>query len=153
MEDVFIYEVETYMAGQILVKTDRESMAIGLELRAPFLDVEFAEFALALPESLKLSLSQSKIVLCEAFESLWNAEVANNHKRGFDSPIQDWLKSPRFAELIEDFLHHRDRKIHALMNFGAKKDWSRFKPQQVYNFLVLSMWLESNSFSMPPISV
>ena len=153
MEDVFLYDIETYMAGQILVKTDRASMANGLELRAPFLDVEFAEFALALPASLKMSSSQSKIVLRKAFESLWNAEVANNYKRGFDSPIQVWLKTPKFAQLIEDFLHNRDRKIHGLVNFGAKKDWSRFNPQQVYNFLVLSMWLETNSFSMPPISV
>jgi asparagine synthase (glutamine-hydrolysing) len=152
MEDVFLYDIETYMAGQILVKTDRASMANGLELRAPFLDAEFAEFALALPSSLKLSSSQSKIVLRKAFDSLWNSEVANNYKRGFDSPIQDWLKTPRFAQLIEDFLHNSDRKIHGLVNFGAKKDWSRFNPQQVYNFLVLSMWLESNSFSRPPIS-
>lgn len=153
MEDVFLYDIETYMAGQILVKTDRASMANGLELRAPFLDIEFAEFALALPSTLKLSSSQSKIILREAFESLWNTEVANNYKRGFDSPIQDWLKTPRFGQLIEHFLHHRDRKIRGLVNFGAKKDWSRFNPRQVYNFLVLSMWLEANSFSMPSVSV
>jgi asparagine synthase (glutamine-hydrolysing) len=148
MEDVFLYDIETYMAGQILVKTDRASMANGLELRAPFLDVEFAEFALSLPASLKLSSTKSKIVLRQAFQSFWNDEVANNYKRGFESPIQDWLKTPRFEELIESYLLNRNRKIHGLLSLGSKKALYGFKPKQIYNLLVLAMWLEGNSFLM-----
>jgi asparagine synthase (glutamine-hydrolysing) len=148
MKDVFLYDIETYMAGQILVKTDRASMVNGLELRAPFLDVEFAEFALSLPASLKLSSTKSKIVLRQAFQSLWNDEVANNYKRGFESPIQDWLKTPRFEELIESYLLNRNRKIHGLLSLGSKKALYGFKPKQIYNLLVLAMWLEGNSFLM-----
>lgn len=146
MEDVFLYDIETYMAGQILVKTDRASMANGLELRAPFLDVEFAQFALSLPASLKISSSKSKIVLREAFHSLWNDEVSSNRKRGFESPIHDWIKTARFLELIESCLLNRNRKIYSFINLDLKDALSHFKPQQIYNLLVLSMWMEGNSF-------
>lgn len=149
MEDVLFYDTETYMAGQILVKTDRASMANGLELRAPFLDVEFAEFALSLAADLKISSGSSKIVLRRAFEAAWNEEVARNHKRGFGSPIERWLQTPAFRGLGDDYLGRRDRKIHQIIRFDWPGDSARFPLPLTYHLLVLSLWMEQNSFSWP----
>lgn len=147
MEDALLYDTETYLAGQILVKTDRASMASGLELRAPFLDADFAEFALSLPADLKISRASSKIVLRHAFEKSWSEEVSNNYKRGFGSPIAKWLQTPEFHDLIENYLGHPDRKIHRLVRC-PKTDMALSAPL-IYNILVLSMWMETNAFSFP----
>lgn len=149
MEDALLYDTETYMAGQILVKIDRASMAHGLELRAPFLDVEFAEFALGLPADLKISRTSSKIVLRQAFEAAWNEEVAKNYKRGFGSPIEKWLRTPAFLSLIDDYLVRPDRKIREIIRFAAPSDPGNFRAPLTYNLLVLSLWMEQNSFSFP----
>jgi asparagine synthetase B (glutamine-hydrolysing) len=146
MEDVFLYDIETYMAGQILVKTDRASMANGLELRAPFLDAEFADFALVLPSCLKISGSDSKIILRKAFEAIWNIEVATNRKRGFESPISEWLTTSSFIELSKTFLDTKQCKIKKLLNIG---NLNHLNSRQKYCLLVLSLWMEENSFSLP----
>lgn len=149
MEDALLYDTETYMAGQILVKTDRASMANGLELRAPFLDVDFAQFALGLPANLKISRRSSKIVLREAFESVWNAEVANNYKRGFGSPVDKWLRMPSFQELTGSYLGNPGRKIYNVVRRSALSDGNKIPDALHFNLLVLSMWMERNSFSFP----
>lgn len=149
MEDALFYDTETYMAGQILVKTDRASMANGLELRAPFLDVEFAEFALSLSADLKISRTSSKIVLRQAFEAAWNEEVATNYKRGFGSPIEKWLRTPAFQSLVDDYLVRPDRKIHEVVRYAPPSDPGYYPAPLAYNLLVLSMWMEQNSFSFP----
>ena len=149
MEDALLYDTETYLAGQILVKIDRASMANGLELRAPFLDVEFAEFALSLPAALKISHASSKIVLREAFETVWNEEVATNYKRGFGSPVEKWLRTPAFKSLVDDYLVRPDRKIHEIVRYAPPSDPGNYPAPLTYNLLVLSMWMEQNSFSFP----
>jgi asparagine synthase (glutamine-hydrolysing) len=122
-------------------------MANGLELRAPFLDVDFAEFALGLPADLKISRSSSKIVLRQAFQSVWNEEVATNYKRGFGSPIEKWLEKPAFQNLVGDYLGRRGRKIHEVVPC-IPPDMGTLRAPLTYNLLVLSMWMEQNTFSL-----
>lgn len=147
LEDALFYDAETYLAGQILVKTDRASMANGLELRAPFLDADFAEFALALPAALKVSRESCKIVLREAFATAWSEEVAVNRKRGFGSPLNKWMQTPAFRGLVEDYLVRGDRKIHGVLGGNSLADLRHFPVPLTYHLLVLSMWMEKNSFS------
>lgn len=147
MEDALFYDTETYMAGQILVKTDRASMANGLELRAPFLDVDLAEFALCLPASLKISRTSSKIVLKKAFESAWSEEVANNYKRGFGLPVDKWFQTDGFRALVGSYLERPDRKIRDFVRYSPSSNQGDTPASLKYNLLVLSMWMERNSFS------
>ena len=53
--DILKNDISDYLPGDILVKTDRASMANGLELRTPFLDVDFASFCMSLPYNLKIN--------------------------------------------------------------------------------------------------
>lgn len=108
--------------------------------------MELAEFALSLPSALKISRANSKITLRQAFESAWNEEVATNYKRGFGSPIEKWLRTPAFRNLAGDFLTCRDRKIHEIIRYEPSSD---FPAPLTYNLLVLSLWMEQNSFAFP----
>ena len=146
IEDGINHDIETYMAGQILVKTDRASMANGLELRAPFLDRDFAEFAMALPMRMKINKKESKILFRRAFENLWNREVRSNFKRGFGSPISEWFKTPNFQVLINEYLKKRSSDLFSLLDFQGTQNLlanGRVAPQKIYSLLVLSLWIEN----------
>jgi asparagine synthase (glutamine-hydrolysing) len=145
LDAVFRCDIEGYMAGQILVKTDRASMAHGLELRSPFLDVEVAEFLLGLPARLKIVKGRSKWILREAFESLWSASVSKGPKRGFDSPLEVWLQGSGFQKLIWERLRDpRSRIWTILAPENLEVTLQNLTPQQTYNLLNLSIWMEKN---------
>jgi asparagine synthase (glutamine-hydrolysing) len=83
-----------YLVDDLLVKTDRLSMAHSLELRVPFLDPEVAAFALALPTAHKVRGLAKKRLLREALAPLLPAEVVGGRKQGFSIPIAAWLRGP-----------------------------------------------------------
>lgn len=61
--DVMRWDLSNYMVGDILTKIDRASMAHGLELRAPFLDLDLATFCISLPDHLKIADDMDKVVM------------------------------------------------------------------------------------------
>jgi len=76
-------DLHTYLPGDILVKTDRTSMAVSLELRPPMLDHEFMAWGMALPAHVKLSGGVGKRVLREAMAPHLPADLLWGAKRGF----------------------------------------------------------------------
>ena len=100
---IYIY-AKTYMTDDILVKVDRASMANSLEVRAPFLDKEFAAFALTIPPDFKLkNFFNGKWILKDAFKSALPAETLKKKKQGFAVPVAKWLKSDLKHLLLEAF--------------------------------------------------
>jgi len=83
-----------YLVDDLLVKTDRLSMAHSLELRVPFLDQRVAEFALALPTALKVRGLAKKRLLRQALAPLLPQEVVRGRKQGFSIPLAAWLRGP-----------------------------------------------------------
>lgn len=76
-------DVNTYLPGDILVKTDRTSMAVSLEVRPPLLDPALVAWGMALPAGLKLVGGQGKAVLREAAAPLLPPGLAERRKTGF----------------------------------------------------------------------
>jgi asparagine synthase (glutamine-hydrolysing) len=83
-----------YLVDDLLVKTDRLSMAHSLELRVPFLDQRVAELAFALPRKLKVRGFDKKRLLRRALEPLLPREVVHGRKQGFSIPLAAWLRGP-----------------------------------------------------------
>jgi asparagine synthase (glutamine-hydrolysing) len=71
---------------------DRTSMAHGLEVRSPFLDVELLEFATRLSPSLKVRGFSLKRVLKRAVEDLLPTEILSRPKHGFGVPLNRWFR-------------------------------------------------------------
>ena len=93
-----------YLAGQNLVNADRASMAVGLELRAPFLDHTFVEFLGQIPSSLKLTgFRRWKALLKESLADRLPAEVLRRGKQGFGAPFGAWFRGP-LADLLRETL-------------------------------------------------
>jgi asparagine synthase (glutamine-hydrolysing) len=85
-------DLGVYLADDLLVKTDRASMAHSLEARVPFLDPLVTNLALALPTRLKIRGLRKKVLLRRAVEPLVPARIASGRKRGFSIPAAAWLR-------------------------------------------------------------
>jgi asparagine synthase (glutamine-hydrolysing) len=83
-----------YLVDDLLVKTDRSSMAHSLELRVPFLDNEVAAMALGLATPLKVRGLAKKRLLRQALAPLLPREILHGRKQGFSIPVAAWLRGP-----------------------------------------------------------
>jgi len=81
-----------YLVDDLLVKTDRASMAWSLEARVPFMDPVVTTFAFSLPARQKVRGFQKKRLLRKAVAQLLPDEVVHGRKRGFSIPAAAWLR-------------------------------------------------------------
>lgn len=147
LDAVMREDLQNYMPGDILVKIDRASMAHGLELRAPFLDWKFAEYALALPWSLKIDEEGEKRVFREAFAELWTDRVRARRKQGFGAPIERWLTTPSIHALRR-VLDDPDARIFSLISFEKSRRFVKANDQRTWSLLVLALWADAHDFSL-----
>jgi asparagine synthase (glutamine-hydrolysing) len=141
-------DLGTYLVDDLLVKTDRASMAHSLEARVPFLDSVVTGFALALPTRHKVRGLRKKVLLRKAAEPLLPPEVVHGRKRGFSIPAAAWLRGELepFARdtLSADTLRRqgffRHEPVQRLLNehVSGTQDWSR----QLWCLLAFTLWHE-----------
>ena len=85
-------DINTWLAGDILVKADRMTMAHGLELRVPFLDPAVMAVAAQLAKEEKTGGGTTKYALREAMSELLPRSAVERAKLGFPVPVGHWLK-------------------------------------------------------------
>lgn len=131
-----------YMPGDILVKTDRASMAHGLELRAPFLDVDFASFCISLPSRLKITSQESKSILRRCYSQSWTESVRIRSKCGFGAPVVKWLERKEVADLKNKTLNNPNHILFSLIPFQGSRPFVESNTYQTWILLTLGIWLE-----------
>jgi asparagine synthase (glutamine-hydrolysing) len=94
MSMVQYLDLKTYLVGDILTKVDRASMAHSLEVRVPFLDHEFVEWAATIPSTLKLRRGEGKYLLKKSLEPVLPESVLYRRKMGFAVPLDRWFRGP-----------------------------------------------------------
>ena len=137
-----------YLVDDLLVKTDRASMAHSLEARVPYLDEVVAGFALSLPAHLKVRGLAKKRLLRKAVAPLLPRSVVYGKKRGFSIPAAAWLRGPLvpFAreilspETVRRQGYFRPEVVSRLLedHVVGRKDLSR----QLWGLLTFGLWLE-----------
>lgn len=98
------FEATAKLAGDILVKVDRMSMANSLEVRCPLLDHELAELAQSIPTSWKMRDGQGKAILIDALGDRLPAGLLQRKKMGFGVPLSHWFRGPLRAFLRDHLL-------------------------------------------------
>ena len=81
-----------YLVDDLLVKTDRASMAHSLEARVPFLDPAVTSFAFSLPAKHRVNGFRKKVLLRKAVAPLVPEQIVRGKKRGFSIPAAAWLR-------------------------------------------------------------
>ena len=116
-------------------------MANSLEMRAPFLDVAFAEYAASLPWSLRVRDHVYKLVFREAFGSLWPEALRTRSKQGFGAPVPDWLQRPSVRGLWNDLVASPASPLGAYFDLQKlHRILPRLHPYQHWSLLVLAVW-------------
>jgi asparagine synthase (glutamine-hydrolysing) len=137
-----------YLVDDLLVKTDRASMAHSLEARVPFLDTAVSDLALALPTHMKVRRLQKKLLLRRAVEPLLPREIVHGRKQGFSIPAAAWLRGELqpfardvlSAETIRRQGFFRPDAVTALLDrhVARREDLSR----QLWCLLSFTLWFE-----------
>jgi asparagine synthase (glutamine-hydrolysing) len=137
-----------YLVDDLLVKTDRASMAHSLEARVPYLDPVVATLALALPTDLKVRGFSKKRLLRKAVAPLLPRSVVYGRKRGFSIPAAAWLRGPLvpFArevlspEAVRRQGYFRPDAVTRLLDdhVAGREDLSR----QLWGLLTFTLWHE-----------
>lgn len=149
MERMQCADTQLYLAEDILTKVDRASMAVSLEVRAPFLDQRVAEFAASLPENYKLRGRTTKYILKRAAQPLLPPFVTRRGKKGFGVPVAEWIKGS-LRPLARDLLSpDRIRKsglfnadyVTKLLDEHERGVANHRKP--LWTLLMFELWQES----------
>ena len=103
----------TFLTDDILVKVDRASMSVSLEVRCPLLDTRLVEFAWSLPLSMRLQGLKGKIVLRNVLKRYVPPELTERPKKGFAVPVSEWIKGPlrEWAEQLLDETRLREQGL------------------------------------------
>jgi asparagine synthase (glutamine-hydrolysing) len=141
-------DLGVYLVDDLLVKTDRASMAHSLEARVPYLDTVVTNLALALPTRHKVRGLSKKVLLRAAAEPLLPPEIVQGKKRGFSIPAAAWLRGelePFARETLSAGTLRRQgffepRVVHRLLDdhVGGREDLSR----QLWGLLAFTLWHE-----------
>lgn len=148
IEKMQYLDMNFYLAEDILTKVDRASMAVSLEVRAPFLDHKVAEFASSLPFEYKLKGRNTKYILKQSVKDLIPQSIINRPKKGFGIPIAEWLKG-RLNPLMNDMLSAErinkqgffdSQYVEKLIKNHEKGISNNYK--QLWTLLVFQIWFE-----------
>lgn len=147
---VLAAQIEWWLPDDLLHKADRMSMANSIELRCPFLDVEFASFCSTLRAEHKvrggIPEPNRKIALKRAFRDLLPDGIALQRKRGFTIAAYQWLENE-----LAPYAEHQLLRKEALGNSLISEEYRRqiltesragSGPAQhrAWNLILLNLW-------------
>ena len=142
------FDQKYYLADDILVKSDRMSMAHAVEVRPPFLDHRIVEFAATLPRGLKIRGSRQKLVLRELRKAKLPATILEGKKTGFDIPAHEWLRGTLRSWLVET-LREGTRTHGDLFHAGAVEELLQRHLNReanvgyhLWGLLILFLWMK-----------
>jgi asparagine synthase (glutamine-hydrolysing) len=151
IDQMMLLDTLSYLPDDILVKVDRASMAVALEVRAPLLDHRVLEFAWRQPLALKLQGGRGKLMLRRLLSRYVPAELWERPKTGFGVPVYQWLRGPLrpWAESLLDQARLRregylePKPIRRLWRtlLDGQSEWA-FGGELLWSVLMFQAWLE-----------
>ncbi|RJQ17686.1 MAG: asparagine synthase (glutamine-hydrolyzing) [Nitrospiraceae bacterium] len=146
LQKMLYIDTKYWLPDDLLLKADKMTMATSVELRVPFLDHEFVEFAFSLPDDFKVNNVQGKLIFKKAVEDLLPHDIIYRQKKGFPVPMSRWFSGDLHkgaSDILLDpvtinrgyFSKDYLRKI-LLKHKQGGQDLSR----RIFSLLVFEMW-------------
>ena len=149
LEKMLALEQRFFLADHNLTYTDKMSMAAGVEVRVPFLDLDLVNFSAQIPMQYKQRGAEGKWVLKKAMEAYLPSEVIYRPKSGFGVPLRRWIKE-ELRDFIGDYLSEKSLRSRGLFDpsavFSLIKDNEQGKVDASYTILSLAcieIWCRS----------
>lgn len=152
VEKINLFDLTTYLPGQLLVKADRMGMMNSLEVRSPFLDHHLAEFVYSLPNDYKTNDTIFKRILKDILGETMPREFVHRRKQGFGAPVKKWLKEEAFKNEVYAKLYNTTADIYTILDERFVKkmiDDFYLKGNDRYNYKIwvlycLELWFNSH---------
>jgi len=145
-EKISLFDIEQYLAYNLLYKMDSASMANSLEVRNPYLDYRVMEYSYNLPESLKINNGTAKYLMKKLLERYLPKELVYRRKWGFPAPIGDWL-SRDLSYLIDKWLNPQRIKSQGILNekqvsnyVNAFRGGKKYHDKRLWSLIFFQMW-------------
>ena len=147
VERMMRLDFASYLVDDILVKVDRASMSVGLEVRSPFLDREFVEWAWHLPMRAKIRGGRGKWISYQLANRVIPGGFPNQPKMGFAVPIASWLRGD-LRDWAEDLLDARRLSREGFLDpQETRRRWDAFvkgrndERHLIWALLMFQSWL------------
>jgi asparagine synthase (glutamine-hydrolysing) len=115
LERLLALEQRFFLTDHNLTYTDKMSMAAGVEVRVPFLDLNLVDFAASIPAHFKQRGSEGKWVLKKAMEPYLPKDVIYRPKSGFGAPLRRWIQG-ELRDLLADLLSEQSLRHRGLFD-------------------------------------
>lgn len=150
LNNVLYWELTRTRLPALLRYEDRLSMAFSIESRVPFLDHRLVELAFALPDAVKRSAGWSKYGLRRALDGLLpDSVVWRRDKKGFPTPVGDWLRDARGAAAL-DLLRDSSRRTRPMFPqpavdgfIGEHTSGAEDRSWQLWRALSTELWMDA----------
>lgn len=120
LNKMLFLEMKYFLTDHNLNYTDKMSMAVGVEVRVPFLDKELVEFSTLIPVELKMKGVNTKYILKKVAEKYLPHDVIYRPKSGFGAPVRDWIIND-LQEFIELKLSKERIESRGIFNYENVK--------------------------------
>lgn len=137
-----------YMLDGVLVKVDRASMNVALEVRSPFLDTAMVNLAFSLPAAFNLKGGTTKALIRKILADKIPAGIAGLPKKGFGVPVATWLRTD-LKPLVDQYLSPERLHSGGLFQPAAVASMIRAHMsgrhnyrKELFSLLVFELWRE-----------
>ncbi|MBN2562301.1 MAG: asparagine synthase (glutamine-hydrolyzing) [Phycisphaerae bacterium] len=141
--------IQSFMGAHNLIYTDKSSMAVSLEVRVPYMDLELMRLCARIPERYKLKGQTTKYLLKAAMEPYLPRNVLHRSKSGFGVPLRKWVAKD-LSPVIRELLSPEHTKARGLFKPEAIQRILRENHENkadhaylIYALLVLELWLQT----------
>ena len=149
-EQLMLLDLSFILPTDMLVKVDRAAMSVSLETRVPFLDPEVMQFAWRLPLQSKIRGGDGKWILKQLLKRHLPAALVDRPKRGFNTPVAQWLRGPLrdWAEALID--PERLRREGLFQPAAIRRCWvehlrgTKDHADRLWAVLMFQSWHEQN---------
>ncbi len=151
LDKINMFDITTYLPGQLLAKVDQTSMMHGLEIRCPLLDHHLAEFAYNLPTEYKTDRTTGKLILKDLLREIMPSEFVDRKKQGFGAPVRRWFAEPHMRAYVEKqfapgapifgVVHESAARAHITKTLAGNNPKSYY---QLWVLLCLAVWMQKH---------
>jgi asparagine synthase (glutamine-hydrolysing) len=134
-------ELKQRLPELLLMRTDKMSMATGVEARVPFLDHKLVEFVLHIPSSLLYKNNTTKYLLKRVAEQFLPHKIIHRKKVGFAAPTHQWLSHGKYFPAYFDQIN---KKQHFYKDLFKKQTWNRNNQKHCSSVQAVQEWVLQN---------